>query len=125
MARLNAAQRDRLRERIVQERERARQRAAALERDFDDIVTASADAVRDDEHDPEGATIAFERTQVATLLADARRLLQSLDVAEERLAARAAGQCEICEQTIAFERLLARPTATRCVSCAAPGPAAR
>ena len=121
MSGLTAEQRDALRMRIVEERERATARAAALQRDFDDIVTASAEAVRDDEHDPEGATIAFERTQVATLLTDARRLLVALDAVEQRLDAPEAGHCERCSQTIAFARLLARPTATRCVTCAVPG----
>jgi DnaK suppressor protein len=115
---LTQDQRAALRARIVSERERAVVRAAALARDFDEIVTASADAVRDDEHDPEGATIAFERTQVATLLADAHRQRAALDAAEERLGRDAAGRCAVCGNLIAFERLLARPTATSCVACA-------
>lgn len=121
MTGLTAEQRATLRTRIVEERGRASARAVALARDFDEIVTASADAVRDDEHDPEGATIAFERTQVATLLADARRQIDALEAAEQRLEDPDAGRCTSCTQLIAFERLLARPTATRCVACAAPG----
>ena len=110
-------QRAAIRARITQERNRAAARAAALARDFDDIVTASADAVRDDEHDPEGATIAFERTQVATLLADARTRIAALDTAELRLATPDAGRCEQCTNPIPIERLLARPEALRCVAC--------
>lgn len=121
MTRLTTEQRAALQARIGEERERATARAVALERDFDDIVTASAEAVRDDEHDPEGATIAFERSQVAALLADARHLLAALDAAEQRLDDPGAGRCERCTGTIAFPRLLARPTATLCVTCAATG----
>jgi DnaK suppressor protein len=116
--RLTDTQRDVLRVRVRQERDRAAARAAALTRDFDDIVTASADAVRDDEHDPEGATIAFERAQVSALLADATAPLRNLEAAERRLADPGVGRCERCGGPIAFERLLARPTATRCVTCA-------
>jgi DnaK suppressor protein len=49
--------------REVLEAERAEATAAisALARDFDGIVDAAASAGTDDEHDPEGATIAFER----------------------------------------------------------------
>lgn len=107
-----------LRERIASEQERTAARIAALERDFDDIVTASADAVRDDEHDPEGATIAFERAQVAALLADARAHLAALQRAAQQLDETDAGCCDRCGAPIGYERLLARPTATACIDCA-------
>jgi DnaK suppressor protein len=116
---LTPQQRAALHARIIEERRRAGARATALARDFDEIVTASADAVRDDEHDPEGPTIAFERTQVAALLADARALLHDLDAAEARLGLADAGRCESCGGGIAMERLLTRPTARTCVACAA------
>lgn len=104
---------------VGERRERTTARIVALEHDFADIVEASSDAVRDDEHDPEGATIAFERAQVAALLTDARTQLAALDAARGRLAGPDAGRCERCGEVIAFERLLARPAATRCVGCAA------
>lgn len=93
-------------------------RIAALERAFDDIVAASADAVRDDEHDPEGATIAFERAQVAALLADARAQLEALERAARRMNEPDAGRCDRCGAPIGYQRLLARPAATTCISCA-------
>lgn len=115
---LTAAQREQLRHDIAAERIRTAARAAALQRDFDNIVTASAEAVRDDEHDPEGATIAFERSQVAALIADAAKHLAALDVAEQRLGQDDAGSCAACGGPIGFDRLAARPTATRCITCA-------
>lgn len=118
VADLDDEQRDELLREVAERRARTAERAAALERDFDDIVAASADAVRDDEHDPEGATIAFERAQVSALLADARAQLTALDEAADRLAGEGAGRCEVCARSIAFERLLARPASTRCVACA-------
>jgi DnaK suppressor protein len=115
---LGAARSARLRARIDEERRRTAARVGALEREHADIVESSADAVRDDEHDPEGPTIAYERAQVAALLAGARSRLLALDAAARRLEGPDAGRCARCGAIIAFERLLARPAATRCVRCA-------
>ena len=49
------------REMLLAERDRARQRIAALEREFAGIAEAASAGGTDDEHDPEGATLAFER----------------------------------------------------------------
>jgi RNA polymerase-binding transcription factor DksA len=82
-------------------------------------VAASADSNADDEHDPEGSTIAFERSQVGALINQARRHLAELDAAEERLRAGSYGCCESCGRPIPAARLEARPVARTCVSCAA------
>lgn len=116
---LTDRQRVTLRKHVELERERVAARAAALQRDLDDMVIASADAVHDDEHDPEGATIAYERAQAASLLADARAQLTDLERAAQRLDQPGAGRCAVCKEPIGYERLLARPGATTCVSCAA------
>jgi RNA polymerase-binding transcription factor DksA len=71
----------------------------------------------DDEHDPEGATLAFERAQTAALLSQARAHLGDLEEAMERLRAGTFGRCERCGDEIVLERLMARPTAQRCVEC--------
>lgn len=94
-------------------------RIAALTRDFDAIVDASRSVATDDEHDPEGSTIAFERAQVQALLRQAREHLEDLDRAFERLRDGTYGVCERCGQPIAAARLEIRPTARTCVSCAA------
>ena len=106
------------REALDAERAETLQRLAGLEREFAGIVEASDSANADDEHDPEGATIAFERQHVAALLGQARDQLDSIDTALRRLDEGGYGRCERCGQPIAPERLAARPTATRCVSCA-------
>ena len=93
-------------------------RLAALTGDYDEVVAASLDTNADDEHDPEGATIAFERSQIGALVAQARSPLDEIDRALERLAAGAYGDCEVCGLPIPAARLDARPTARRCVSCA-------
>jgi DnaK suppressor protein len=50
-------------------------RIASLTRQFDAIIESSALTTNDDEHDPEGATVAFERAQVGALLAGAKKHL--------------------------------------------------
>lgn len=93
-------------------------RLRALADDFDDIVIAAVDANGDDEHDPEGSTIAFERTRVATLRRQAQAYLAELDQALARLVRGTYGQCEGCGRPISPERLRARPTARLCIACA-------
>ena len=115
---LTASQVAEVRERISAERRRTHERIAALEAQFADIVESSADAVRDDEHDPEGATIAFERAQVASLLTAARAEIAALDLAASRLDGDGAGRCERCGQPIGVARLMARPSSARCIACA-------
>ncbi len=91
----------------------------ALTREFDEVVAASKSSNADDEHDPEGATIAFERQQVAALLDQARRRLADVDAALLRAAAGDYGTCADCGRPIAAERLAARPHARTCIDCAA------
>jgi DnaK suppressor protein len=116
---VDTALRDELLALLAERRERAEQRLDALARDFDDIVERSSDASRDDEHDPEGATIAFERAQVGALVAAAEQELVDVDRAVERLEAGVHDRCEVCGGPIPHERLRARPTARTCVGCAA------
>jgi DnaK suppressor protein len=109
---------DGLARRLADERDRTRARIAALERDLATLFEATADSP-DDEHDPEGATIGFERAQVTALLASARAHLEELDGVAARVAAGTRERCEVCGGPIGAERLEARPTARRCVTCAA------
>ncbi len=107
------------REVLLAERARALGLAAALEGDFDGIAKAAAAAGTDDEHDPEGATLAFERQHVATLLGEARGRVAEIDAALSRLAAGSYGVCVRCGQPIGDDRLAARPAAPTCIRCAA------
>src|ERR1700682_2198163 len=83
-------------------------RIEALKAEINDIVAGSVDSNADDEHDPEGSTIAFERAQVAGLLIEARAYLDDLDRAVARLAAGSYWTCERCGAQIGSERLAAR-----------------
>ncbi|GGR42120.1 RNA polymerase-binding protein DksA [Nocardioides luteus] len=109
---------DRIRERLRSERQQTRARLADLTSDFDAVVAASRDTNADDEHDPEGATIAFERSQVDALVRQARRHLDEIDAAVQRLEAGTYGICESCGEPIAEGRLEARPVARTCIACA-------
>jgi RNA polymerase-binding protein DksA len=100
------------------ERAAALAQIAALTREFDEVVAASQASNADDEHDPEGATIAFERQQVAALLDQARRRLADVDAAVTAVEAGTYGRCEACGRPIAPERLAARPSARTCIDCA-------
>ena len=89
-----------------------------LDQDLLEVFEASRSSNADDEHDPEGSTIAFERAQLTALLAAGRRRLAELDDALARSAAGTYGDCERCGEPIPAERLAARPFATTCVTCA-------
>ena len=100
------------------EREAALAQIEVLTREFDEVVAASQASNADDEHDPEGATIAFERQQVVALLEQAQRRLADVDAALARREAGDYGRCETCGRSIGAERLAARPAARTCIDCA-------
>jgi RNA polymerase-binding transcription factor DksA len=102
-------------------RARARERVAALEREFAGLAEAASAAGTDDEHDPEGATLAFERQHAAALLEAAREQVAAFDDALRRLDEGRYGVCDRCGQPIGAERLAARPAAVTCVRCAGGG----
>ena len=106
------------RDRLDELRATTLERLSALQGEHRAVVDASRDSNADDEHDPEGATIAFERAQVDALVRDAVVRLESVDEAAARLDAGTYGRCVVCGEQIAAGRLEARPTATTCVGCA-------
>jgi RNA polymerase-binding transcription factor DksA len=107
-----------LRQLLLDERASTAAQLAALTRSFDDIVAASELVSSDDEHDPEGATIAFERAQVAALRDAAAQHLADLDQALARADAGEHVRCEQCDGPIGDERQAALPATRRCVDCA-------
>ncbi|PWN03223.1 DNA-binding protein [Nocardioides silvaticus] len=110
---------DEVRERLEGERAQTIRRLGDLTGDYDAVVAASRDTNADDEHDPEGATIAFERSQVGALIRQARAHLEEVDHALARVADGSYGTCERCGGPIAEGRLEARPVARTCIGCAA------
>lgn len=102
--------------------ERALQDAAAYLTDLGAQIRAIQDTASvssgDDEHDPEGQTVAYEQAQLRALRQTARRDVVEADEALARWDAGTYGFCERCGVAIPEERLEARPTARTCVSCA-------
>jgi DnaK suppressor protein len=94
------------------------QRASSLASTFDGIVEATSDVATDDEHDPEGHTIAWERQQIASLLDETRLTLVEIEAAEQRLADGRYGICTACGREVAAERLDVLPATPTCINCA-------
>jgi DnaK suppressor protein len=109
---------DRAHELLATERADTLARLNGLERELAGIIESSGAAGADDEHDPEGATIAFERQHAAALLSQARQHLAQIDAALLRLTSDDYGRCENCGRPIGAERLAARPVTTTCIGCA-------
>jgi len=89
-----------------------------LGHDIGQLVNARQDSNSDDEHDPEGSTLAFERSQTDALLAQSTQRLSQIGEALERLDAGTYGLCVRCGEPIAAARLEARPYAPNCIGCA-------
>ncbi|KLO62416.1 DNA-binding protein [Dermacoccus sp. PE3] len=94
------------------------QRLKGLDESFADIVESVRDSNLDDEHDPEGSTVAVSRAQVASLAQEGREQLREIEAALRRLDDGAYGTCARCGGPIGDARLEARPTATLCIGCA-------
>ncbi len=101
--------------RLDAERTAAQARLARTGADLTALFAASRDSNADDEHDPEGQTIAYERAQLTASADSAREHLREVDAAAARLAAGTYGVCEVCGRPIGAGRLEARPTARTCV----------
>jgi len=108
-------------ERLRKERGEVRARLATMTRDLESIFAASADSNADDERDPEGQTIAYERARLSALIQGAQAHLSRIEAATTRLQQGSYGICKVCSQPIPAARLAARPTAQTCVRHAAPG----
>jgi DnaK suppressor protein len=117
-ASLTSRDRRSLRTHVLAELVRLDAQIATLQQSFDDIVEAAVQSNVDDEHDPEGTTIAFERQQVAALLRQALHDREHMVHAREQVEQPGFGVCEYCKGFIGVERLMALPAAVRCVSCA-------
>lgn len=107
-----------MRARLVEERAETEQQLQALTTEVGRIVDAARDVATDDEHDPEGATIAYERARTTALVEQARAHLAAVDAALATLEQGSYGRCVACGGEITSERLDARPTASTCITCA-------
>jgi len=115
---LSSGDRDELRAILNDEAVRAGEQATALAASFEAIVEAAELVNTDDERDPEGTTIAFERAQVTALHRQAEADLEAIQAAMDRLAAGEYGFCATCGEPIGLDRLRALPASTQCIRCA-------
>ncbi len=103
---------------LARERAATLDRAAALDRQVESLAEQQALTTHDDEHDPEGVTIGYERAQLQGLLAGARAEIAALDRAAARVRAGTYGTCLRCRAPISAARIEALPAADTCITCA-------
>ena len=115
---LTPEQRESLRDVLVTDREATGALIARLLSDLESFTNARTDSATDDEHDPEGPTLAFERSQSSAILGQTRIHLAQIESALERLDGGTYGTCVTCRKPIPVARLEVRPYSTQCVACA-------
>jgi RNA polymerase-binding transcription factor DksA len=108
-------------QRLREERAEVSDRLATMTKDLESVIAASVDSNADDEHDPEGQTIAYERSQLSALIGAAHDHLSGIERATARLDQGSYGTCEVCLGPIPVARLEARPIARTCVQHASIG----
>ncbi len=104
---------------LREEGDAARALLASMTADLESLFAAATDSNADDEHDPEGQTIAYERSQLSALIEAARAHVGDVQSATARLQQGSYGICEVCHEPIPAARLEARPTARTCIRHAA------
>lgn len=107
-----------LRAQLLSDRERTGMLIDAVIDEMGAIVSARRDTATDDEHDPEGPTLAFERSQASAILGQSQQHLKEIDAAVQRIDDGRYGLCTQCGNGIALGRLQVRPQAALCISCA-------
>jgi DnaK suppressor protein len=104
---------------LEEERERKLVLLADLGSDISSVAAARVDSNVDDEHDPEGSTIAFELSQASALLKQSKTGLEHIEQALARISDGSYGYCAVCGSAIPEGRLEARPWTPFCVAHAA------
>lgn len=109
---------NRMRDLLRAEDTATRELIGSLTSDINELAAAREGDNSDDEHDPEGSTLAFERSQADALLQQSRQRLTSIAEALQRLDDGTFGICTNCGNPIPEVRLEVRPYAPTCVTCA-------
>jgi RNA polymerase-binding protein DksA len=117
-SKLTARQLASLRAHLESDRERTGTLIDTVTDEMSDYVSARRDTATDDEHDPEGPTLAFERSQSSAMLSQSQQHLAEIDAALQRMDEGRYGLCRNCGNGIALGRLQVRPQAALCISCA-------
>ena len=106
------------RDRLLREVARNEAELAQLEADHAALLQAAESSNADDEHDPEGATLAFEREQLTSIMARVRETIADQRQALADDQAGRYGRCDGCGRPIDPARLEVRPQARLCMDCA-------
>lgn len=115
---LSKRQKELLGRRLLAERRDTELSMEALAGEVSTVQKSRHDSPTDDEHDPEGPTLAFEQSQSSALLRQASTRLHEIEDALARLDLGTYGICARCHTPISYGRLGARPYAQHCISCA-------
>jgi len=115
---LSKRQKELLERRLEVERRDTELTMRQLSADVHTVQVSRQDSPTDDEHDPEGPTLAFEQSQSTALLWQARDRLAQIDVALGRIHDDSYGSCTNCGAAISYARLGARPYTPHCIRCA-------
>lgn len=109
---------DRMRDLLRTEDADTRKLINTLTTDMTELAAARDGDNSDDEHDPEGSTLAFERSQADALLQQSQQRRSDIAEALQRLEDGTFGTCTNCGNPIPEVRLEVRPYAPTCVACA-------
>jgi RNA polymerase-binding transcription factor len=111
---------ERLRMKLVEERARHVQQAEELLAEAEALASEREGGdTQFDEESGEGDTVNIERERDLLLSASARQIVDEIDGALERIAAKTYGLCMPAGRRISLERLEALPYAETCVDCKA------
>ncbi|ORM32507.1 TraR/DksA C4-type zinc finger protein [Williamsia sp. 1135] len=116
---------DAAREALATERTEAAELIETMSVRLRSVVEAGAGESSDDEHDPEGSTLAFERGQLVAQIERSKALVLDIDAALLRVEGGTYGICERCGSAIAEARLEALPAARLCITCASAADSSR
>ena len=104
-----------------QKLEQFKERLNGMIEELESEVNTTVEAMRDREGlfpDPtDRATLESDRNLELRIRDRERKLRKKIDEALERIKDGSFGVCEVCEEEIGFERLMARPVTTLCINC--------
>jgi RNA polymerase-binding transcription factor DksA len=115
---LTRTQENKLRARLEKDSDAAIAHIADISRQMDSFLESRRDTSTDDESDPEGPTLAFERAQAHSILQQAKAHAAEITAALGRIESGDYGTCARCGSAIGFARLEARPSPPHCIRCA-------
>lgn len=108
---------DKARERLLAERERLEHEVEEFEEEFSLSMEDATDENTYDQHMADVAAPMYTRELDMSLEGNARRMIEKIDRALEKLEEGTYGVCDNCGQPIGEGRLEVAPHATLCIEC--------